>query len=475
VIWPPGSIGWLMRHEFRLYWRGLGKTFSGNAAMIFILVLLHLTAIPVAFGLRHLPALPPRSIAMTLTIAGGFVLLLMISRGLITAVQCMYARGDMDLLLSSPLAPRSIITVRASFIAASVTLEFAALIWPFTNVFVLFGMFAWLKAYVLLPALGLLATSISLLFALLLFHLFGARRTRVIAQVLSALIAAGFMLLFQLPNMLAKSSGRGSASGARVLASHAPPPDSALWTPALAAMDGVVSTLALFAGCAVIFALTTRLLAGSFIRASIASASVGGEKSARTPRAALRFGTNSRVILILKELRLIARDPWLLTQLLQQSIFLLPLGVVLWRQSGKGLPIVWGLVIVLAGFMASALSWITVAAEDVPELVAAAPTARDEIVRVKLEAALLPILPLVFLPLLALWQSHWWLGLSLSVCASGAAVSCALLNVRDPTPGKRRDFRARNKGNLGRGFVELFVIGAWMGICALLVWLSPWR
>jgi ABC-2 type transport system permease protein len=472
---PPGSISWLMRHEFRLYWRGMSKSFSGNAAIIFLLVLLHLIAIPVAFGLRHLPALPPRALAMTLTAAGGFVLLLMISRGLITAVQALYARGDMDLMLSSPLAPLSIITVRALFIAASVTLEFAALIWPFANMFVLFGMFAWLKAYVLLPALGLLATSMSLLLALLLFHLVGARRTRVIAQVLSALIAAGFMLLLQLPNIMAKSSGRGSASGASAWASHAPPPDSALWTPALAIVDGFLPMFALAAASAAIFALTAHLLAGSFIRASIESASIGAGKRARTPSAALRFGTNRRAILILKELRLIARDPWLLTQLLQQSLFLLPLGVVLWRQSVKGLPLVWGLVIVLAGFIASALSWITVAAEDVPELLAAAPTAGDEIVRVKLEAALLPILPLVLIPPLALWPSHWWLGVSIAVCASGSALSCALLNVRDQTPGKRRDFRARQKGNPGRGFVELAAIGAWVGICALMVWLCPWR
>jgi ABC-2 type transport system permease protein len=464
-----------MHHEFRLYWRGMSHGLSGNMAVIFLLVVLHLVAIPVAFGIRHSPALPQRVLAMTLTIAGGFVLLLMISRGLIIAVQALYARGDMDLMLSSPLAPRSIITVRASFIAASVTLECGALLWPFANVFVLFGMFAWLKAYVLLPALGLLATSISLVLALLLFYLFGARRTRIIAQVMSALIAVGFMLLVQLPNLMAKSAGRVPGFGTRLLTTHALSLESALWTPALAVMEGFVPTLALATVCAAIFALTTRQLAGSFIRASIASASISLGKRARTSSAALRFSGNTHVILIRKELRLIARDPWLLTQLLQQSAYFLPLGVVLWRQSSRGLPIVWGLVILLAGSTAGALAWLAVAAEDVPELVAAAPIAADEIVRVKLEAALLPILPLVLLPLLALWQSHGWFRFSVAVCALGSAVSCALLNVRDRPPGKRRDFRVRHKGSPGQGFVELAVVGGWMGICALMVWLSPWR
>ena len=89
--------------------------------------------------------------------------------------------------------------------------------------------------------------------------------------------------------------------------------------------------------------------------------------------------------------------------------------------------------------------------------------------------ALLPILPLVLLPLLFLWRSHAWFGFSVTVCAAGAAVSSAALNVRERTPGRRRDFRTRYKGRPGRGFIELAVVAAWTGICALMVWLSPWR
>ena len=470
----PGSIGWLMQHEFRLYRRGL-KAFGGNGLIIFVLAMLHLLAIPVAFGLRHLPTLPPLTVAVILTVGGVFVLLLMISRGLVTAVQALYARGDMDLMLSSPIAPRTIITVRAAIIAAAVTLEFGVLIWPFANVFVLFGMFEWLKAYVLLPALGMLATSLSLVLALILFYLFGARRTRVIAQVMSALFAVAFTLLAQLPNIMGRSRGRTPASRLSAATEHAPSVDSALWAPAFAVTNGFLPTLAIAAACGAIFLLTTRQLADSFIRASIASAGVSVGKRGRSPHAALRFHGNTRWILIRKELRLIARDPWLLTQLLQQFVFMVPMGIVLWRGSGGQLPLAWGAIILIAGSTANALSWITLSAEEVPELVAAAPIAAGEVVRVKLEAALLPILPLVLLPLLALWRSHGWFGFSVSVCSAGAAVSSAALNVRDRVPGRRRDFRTRYKGRPGRGFLELAVVAAWSGVCALMVWLSPWR
>ncbi|MGA3156540.1 MAG: hypothetical protein ABSE43_03095 [Steroidobacteraceae bacterium] len=469
-----GSIGWLMRHEGRLYWRELNKSLSSASGTIALLVLLHIVAIPLAIALRHGPGMQLLTMAVTLSLAGSCVLFLMISRALITSVQALYARGDMDLLLSSPLAPRSIITVRATFIAAAVTLEFGALIWPFANVFILFGMFGWLKAYVLLPAMGLLATSVSLVLALVLFYLFGARRTRVIAQVLSALVVVAFMLLMQLPNILARSGGTARAMGAG-MPIHAPSLDSAVLAPARAVMSGFVPTLALVAACSILFAFTTARLANQFIRASVASAGLSVGKRAREPSAALSFHGSARWVLIQKELRLIGRDPWLLTQLLQQSIFLLPMCVVLWRQSSRGLPILWGALILLAGFTASALSWLTVAAEDVPELIAAAPMAGRAIIRVKLEAALLPILPLVLLPLLALWRSHLWFGFSIAICALGSALSCALLNVRDSTPGKRRDFRARNKGNIGRGMLELAAICVWVAVCAVMVWVSPWR
>jgi ABC-2 type transport system permease protein len=464
-----------MHHEFRLYWRTLVGNFSSIITAIFLVALLHLIAIPLALAIRHFPALPPEKLALLLTMLGGFVLLLMTSRGLISAVQALYARGDMDLLLSSPLEPRSIIGVRTTVIAASVTIEFAVLIWPFANVFVLFGMLAWAKAYILLPALGALAASFSLVLALSLFHLFGARRTRVIAQVMSALIAGGFMIVAQLPNIMAKSAGRAPPFGARGYAMQSGSIDHAFLTPAFAVLDGFLPTLAFALACAAIFTLTSRQLAGSFIRASVASSSISVGKRSRRPGAVLRFHANTHWILILKELRLIWRDPWLLTQLLQQSIFIFPLGVVLWRESGKGLPVVWGAAILLAGLTASALAWITVAAEDVPELVAAAPWAPRQIMRMKLQSALLPVLPIVVLPLLVLWRSHAWLGFSIAACSLGSAVSCALLNVRDRPPGRRRDFRLRNKGNASQGFLELGVITGWVGICALMVLLSPWR
>lgn len=464
-----------MHHEFRLYWRAIAKDVASKISVLVLLVFLHLVAIPVALMVRRAPPLPQLTVDLALTVGAGIVLLLMISRGTITAVQALYARGDMDLLLSSPISPRAIIAVRATFIAASVTLEFAVLIWPFTDVLVLFGQLVWAKAYVLLPALGLLATTISLLLALGLFYVFGARRTRVIAQVTSALIGMGFVLVLQLPNMM-RLGARGHATAVSAFSLPSGLRGSALLAPAAAILDGTLFTLALAAACAALFAATVDWLGGAFIRAATAAASISVGRHRRQSTGTLRFHGNPRLIFILKELRLIARDPWLLTQLFQQGIYVLPLGLVLWRQQGgAGLPLAWGLVILLAGVMSSALAWITVSAEDVPELMAAAPISPDQIVRVKLEAALLPILPLILLPVTVLWRSHAWFGFSVAICSLGSALTCALLNVSRYSPSKRRDFRMRSKGSPGRGIAELLVVAGWAAICAFMVWISPWR
>jgi len=106
----------------------------------------------------------------------------MLSRSLNGIVQVLYTRADLDLLLSSPLLPTSIIGVRVGTVALTVTLEVAMLVWPFVNVFVLFGLFGWSKLYLLLPALAMLTTSLGVVLALTLFRLLGPRTTRVVAS-----------------------------------------------------------------------------------------------------------------------------------------------------------------------------------------------------------------------------------------------------------------------------------------------------
>jgi len=471
VTLVPGSTPWLLRHEALLYWRERPKGLGSNTALVLFLVLLHLVGLLLAWTWSHASPLPDSAAPAALTSAALGLLFLMIARSLVRAVQVLYTRGDFDLLLGSPLPAHRFMAARGAVIAIAVTVEVGILIWPFANAFALFGHPAALKAYLLVPTLGLLATSVGLILTLLLFALCGPRRTRVIGQVLSAIIAIGFTVSLQIANMLNGPSKHG-AFNQGVWGNTASAIDDPMYAPARVWLAGNAVPLLLLLVMAALLALTIRQVGERFLTAVIASSGVTATRSRRPASTELRFAGTPRRVLIRKEIRLIVRDPWLLTQVLQQCVAVLPLAVVAWSHSRNGLPLIWGTDIYLCGFLSSSLSWLTLVAEEVPELLATAPLARDQIVRAKLAAALWPIAPLALLPAVALFGSHPWFGICVSVCAAGAAVSCALLNVSEQAPAKREDFRARTRAKPLRGFIELGIVVSWSLLCWGLVWLG---
>ena len=479
----PGSIPWLMRHELRLYTRsGLLKG-SSFTFLIITEILLHLVAVGVAFAVRAasgaashgMPAAMP-----LLLVTGGlaFAFIFMLSRSLNGIVQVLYTRADLDLLLSSPIAPDSIIGVRVATVALTVTLELALLAWPFANVFVLFGMFSWAKLYLLLPAIGMLATSLGVALALTLFRLLGPRKTRIVGQILAALIGMAIFLLTQLPNLMRHGPQRGPSpyGGFAVLLRADPGHLGAILLPARLVLAGYWPSLLFTLICALVLLLTVRVLSGRFMRAASAVGSLGAARGKPVSTRPLHFRSSLRAVLIVKELRLIRRDPLLLMQLLQQSIYLVPMCLLLWRQSRGGpggVPWLWLGLILVSGTLATALAWITIAAEDAPELLTAAPLTRALVVRTKIEAALLPLIPLWLAPLLVLGRAQLWFAVSLALCAFGCSVSTALLQVYRP-PARRDSFRTRARGAPGKGFLEMGVILCWIVVCGVLTGIGIW-
>jgi ABC-2 type transport system permease protein len=134
---------------------------------------------------------------------------------------------------------------------------------------------------------------------------------------------------------------------------------------------------------------------------------------------------------------------------------------------------------VVAAAVAGPLAWLTITAEDAPDLLASAPVSRAALLRAKVEAAMLPVLPLCALPLLFLMRSHPWFAFSASLCATGAALSAALINMGNPVAKRRDSFRQRHKGNGGRGFLEVLSMLVWIGIAVGMVlggkYLAGWN
>jgi ABC-2 type transport system permease protein len=340
-----------------------------------------------------------------------------------------------------------VILVRLTAIATNVCLGGALLALPLANGFILLGHPVWLAAYIVIPCLGLLATSAGLILTISLFRMLGARLTRLVAQILSALLGITFALTAQVPNLIQVSDKTDFPR----LAADLPAPESWLWWPARGVSGdraAMVGLIALSVGC---FIITALALADRFITRT-------------EPLAALRR----------KEIRLLIRDPWLLTQIARQLIFLLPLTLIVWRTQTGGSSARWLVLVMTAGYMAGGLTWLTLSGEDAIDLLASAPLGSGAILRAKIEAALLPVALFMAVPLaVASWFSLW-LGFSLALCGVGSALCCAVLNYLYRAPAKRHQFARRGSDNFVRTLAEMLVGTVWSIAAYLLIQRSLW-
>ncbi len=134
----PGSIPWLMSHELRLFWRrGKMKPKSGLVLVGFLLTLWLLFSF---FIFQRLgPEIPPPPFidgpgdGLMLTGVGiiiAFMGSVMLAGAILAAVDVIYTRNDLDLLLSSPVSPWRVLTVRAAAIAIGALPLYAGLLGP---------------------------------------------------------------------------------------------------------------------------------------------------------------------------------------------------------------------------------------------------------------------------------------------------------------------------------------------------------
>jgi ABC-2 type transport system permease protein len=473
---------WLLRHEMRLSWRtlkgsrrGRWRTMSFGVAA----VVLFLAGFPLALALRgaNLPISPLSILAADLAML--LIFSLMLSQTLAGAAEALYVRGDLDLLFSSPLDPGRTLTVRFLAMAANVFSAFALLALPFLVPFAILGHWRWLGLLGVLAALALAASGAGLTLAVGLFALIGPRRTRVAAQLLAAVIGAAFFLASQTRNLL---GGQRSSSlwAAIVRAAEAPRlrlPAAASW-PLRAALGEAGPLAALIGAGLALFALVTFWLSRRFAADAAAAQgadTVGARTSRRTPGA---FSGGAFAATFVKEERLIVRDTALLGQVLLRVLYMLPATFLLLRGAAAGqslfLPGGAAAVAFLSGQVAGSLTWITLSAEDAPELIACAPASPLTVRRAKLAAALAPIGALLAPPLAVITVYSPLTGLAATLGAAAAAVSAGLINAWRPSPGKRSEFRRRRSGSLLVGLSLFVVTGLIAASTALLAAGTAW-
>src|SRR5277367_4560718 len=431
-----GTALWFARHESRLAWRDwvammtAGKRERRTRVAIGILVFaifMHAVGYYVVGGFAAVAPDKPMLIAITATPLMSW--LLMISQAMESTTRAFYARSDLDLILASPVAAHEIFAVRISTVALSVAAMALPLAAPFIDMMIVRGGWRWLGAYGVIVAMGAAATALAVAMTVLLFRAIGPKRTRLVAQVVAAVIGAAFVIVLQVAAILSYGTlSRISLLQSETVLTHAPGLGSIVWWPARAAFGDWIALIVLLAVCFALLAAVIAHVAPRFGDYAVTAAGGGNAPISQTRQSqSFRPASPSRA-LRRKEWILLRRDPWLMSQTLMQMLYLIPPAVLLWRSfDGKhgAYQLLVPVLVMAAGQLAGGLAWLAISGEDAPDLVASAPVPPRLIVRAKIEAVL-GVLAVVFAPLLAVlaFASPWHaLVTSIGIVVAAAAAT----------------------------------------------------
>lgn len=474
------ALSWFARHEIRLAWRewlammtgGRGKRKRAIIGLIVFAAIMHLPAWAVIGRFADLepPLDKPTLIVITATIFLAWAL--MLSQAIESVTRVFYARADLDLIMSSPAPLTNVFSVRIAAIALSVTGMALLLSTPFVDVLVLGGGARWLCAFGVVAAIGLSAAAVAIAITVMLFRLIGPARTRLVAQILAAIIGAGFVIALQVAAILSYGTlSRFTVLTSDAAAAYAPSPDSPLWWPARAAIgDGEV--LALLVAFALVLLGGVMAIFSPKFADTVAHVSATSMTARRAPRGSAFRGGSRQQALRAKELLLLRRDPWLVSQSLMQLLYLVPPALMLWRSfsdSSAAIVLITPVIVMAAGQLAGGLAWLTISGEDAADLVATAPLPPQRVTRAKIEVVLL-VIGAIFVPLIAALAFASLL--QAVITALGvliATTSAAAIQLWFRVQAKRSQFRRRQTSSRLATFAEAFCSIGWAATAALAV------
>ncbi|ABE41570.1 conserved hypothetical protein [Rhodopseudomonas palustris BisB5] len=474
-----GTLAGFARHDIRLAWRDFvammtagrrGRARNIVLALIVFGALLHLPAWAMVGSYAGLTQDADQASLIVIAATVALSWLLMLSQAIESVTRVFYARADLDLIMSSPAPLERVFSVRMAAIALTVTamaLLFAA---PVINVLALVGGAHWLTAFGVVAAVGISASAIAIAVTVALFHLIGPRRTRVVAQILSVVIGAGFVIGLQIAAIISTGTlSRFAVLTSETAASWAPAMTSVLWWPARAILGDGVALAALLGASLIVLGLVMLLVAPGLGNLVVNAASVGA-KAARDRRGGqFRRGSRQQALRI-KEFILLRRDPWLVSQSLMQLLYLVPPALLLWRNfsdRSTAIVLITPVIVMAAGQLAGGLAWLTISGEDAPDLVATAPLPASAVMRARIEVVLM-VIAIVVTPLLLplAWLSPLQALLTAAGCAIAAA-SATAIQLWFRVQARRSQFRRRQTSSRVATFAEAFSSIGWAATAAL--------
>jgi ABC-2 type transport system permease protein len=475
----PGTLTWFAQHESRLAWRDwIAMITAGRRermrtvaiAIVAFAIFMHFVAYSMVG--RYADAVADQQTLVVVTGCALLSLALMVSQAMESVTRAFYARSDLDLILASPVAARKVFAVRITTMALSVTMMSMLLAAPFINMLAFEGGWRWLGAYGVVAAMGAAATAFAVALTVALFRSIGPKRTRLIAQIVAAVIGAAFVIGLQVAAILSYGTmSRIDFLQSDAVLARAPDAASVLWLPARAILgDGQALAIVLGASL-VLLAAVIAAFSERFGHHAVAAAGVAGTRVRQSRWSSAFRRASPTAALRQKEWALLRRDPWLVSQTLMQMLYLIPPALMLWKSFGDGtgaLVLLVPVLVMAAGQLAGGLAWLAISGEDAPDLVATAPVPARWIVRAKVEAVI-SVIAMVFAPLvvaIAFASPLHALVTALGVLVAASSSTAIQLWFR--SQAKRSHFRRRQISSRLATFAEAFSSISWAAAAALL-------
>jgi ABC-2 type transport system permease protein len=475
-----GTIGWFARHETRLAWRDwqalmtLGRRRTPTVVLGFTVfaIIMHGMAWLMLYSSASLAGSADAQVLSSLTISLLLAWSLMLSQAMETVTRAFFARGDLELILTSPVLASRLFAVRLAAMAGTVVIMAVVLAAPFIHVLVWLGGARWFGGYVVAVALAINAAAVAIVVIVAMFHLLGAKRTRLISQIFAAVIGAAFAIALQFATIISYGSMPDTDFSQMVVAVGSASKQTVIRWPAPEFLADPVALTGLLGASVLVLAAVIFVFAPRFGQFAFAAGNVVHDAPARKQGNSLFRASSPAWALRRKEWVLLLRDPWLMSQTLMQLLYLLPAVFLLWRnfRGAGGSAMLVPILIVAAGQLGGGLAWLAVSGEDAPELIATAPMTAYRVLRAKTEAVLGSVC-MIFAPLVMLFAVIK--PFAALVAMAGilvAAGSSTAIQYWFRSQGRRSVFRRRQTSSRVATITEALSSTGWAATGALAVW-----
>ncbi|MGH8157000.1 MAG: hypothetical protein ACREPQ_02680 [Rhodanobacter sp.] len=428
-------IPWLLKNELRLSWRRQRRSLGNVGALLSPLLIIFLYAVMnIFFAILQTASSTSSNYAYTFDHATGLALLgvwlIMLASAITPSAEMINARGDWELIVSSPISLRAVVLSRILLIAVRALALPVILLTPAINVRILYGAPGLLQFYPALAALSLSAAGTSALIALCMPVQFGLSRTKaylalaglaVIGTIIAVTLFIGTVNFIR-PTIKSFEDSRFFCMIDWL--------GNGMFTDPLP-----MATLCLFGVGLVIAALgptSERILRSTKNCHLMTKAKFSSEK--------VLFADSLLLAMIRKEWRLMRRDWRFFLDFIREVIVLSTILILTLQEARSNLiGVSAALSISICAIMANDLSWRMVAVEQLPDLITISPTSVDAIIKCKaIAASFLPLTALIMLTLmLVVWAPK--AAFITILFGSCAIVGAVLLNCRRDLLDERTD------------------------------------